>query len=78
MLSLMSSHRRFTTALAVLLFAAPLAAQGAPDSTRTKPTSSQRIRITKEADQASPVCVGEMIQEITPFRLIGTRRPPTF
>jgi hypothetical protein len=47
----------FATALTVFLAAPMLLAQGAPDSTKMKTTSAQRIRINKEAGVGGEVVV---------------------
>ncbi len=47
----------FATAMTVFLAAPMLLAQGAPDSTKMKTTSAQRIRVTKEAGAGGEVAI---------------------
>ncbi len=61
------SERTILAAAAVLLLAAPmLLAQGAPGSTKTNPTSAQRIPITKEAGASGEV--GARRDTVTVYR----------
>src|SRR5690242_5082453 len=53
----MSARSILAAALTMFVAAPMLVAQGAPDSARTKTTSAQRIRITKETGAGGEVAI---------------------